>query len=357
MAEPDRILLMPERRREDGCCSKKRLLCPLLFAIGLTCIAIAIGIGLYKAAFLTPVELRVLALNTWGMPYNFGGLDKEKRMVNIGEMIRKGEHDLYLLSELWMRADHETVRSISTNGTGYHMTTIPDLAVYGACDGRATPGGCSGLAIVSKYPIVETEFQVFSVHGDLWYFDGEYEARKGVGRVRIEPQPNITVDVYVSHTAANDYNWWYRQIQTKEIVEHVKKSDADFAILGGDFNIDPRMKNETTYHTLVSELSSAMLEFFKYLEELLRPNRATYANPANTYSGHGTFKPQLYDYIFHKSKSWNTIVINLFEVPFLKGLIKPDTEPNDREASQGELKSLSDHEAVTSHLYLYKYRW
>jgi hypothetical protein len=38
---------------------------------------------------------------------------------------------------------------------------------------------------------------------------------QGVGHVRIEPVPNVTVDVYVTHTAANDYNSYYREIQVR----------------------------------------------------------------------------------------------------------------------------------------------
>lgn len=78
------------------------------------------------------------------------------------------------------------------------MTEIYELGPYGTCEGRWTPLGCSGLAIVSKYPFIEvifkknlklrrmnylsflfqTEFNVFSVHGDGKKIDGEFEARK-----------------------------------------------------------------------------------------------------------------------------------------------------------------------------------
>ena len=44
---------------------------------------------------------------------------------------------------------------------------------------------------------------------------------QGVGRVRIEPRPNITVDVFVTHTAASDYNYWYRQIQVDYFLDQL----------------------------------------------------------------------------------------------------------------------------------------
>ena len=76
------------------------------------------------------LELKVLALNCWGMPGSIKlSEDKELRIKHIGNMIAKvskesalrqfknvsmivqAEHDVYLLSELWMRPDHETIMS------------------------------------------------------------------------------------------------------------------------------------------------------------------------------------------------------------------------------------------------------
>ena len=56
---------------------------------------------------------------------------------------------------------------------------------------------CSGLAIVSRFPILEYEFNSYTYHGDPLkaLIDGEWFARKGVGRIRIEPLPNVTVSV------------------------------------------------------------------------------------------------------------------------------------------------------------------
>ena len=38
----------------------------------------------------------------------------------------------------------------------------------------------------------------------------------------------------------------YRQRQIKELVKFVNKSDADFVLLGGDFNVDPKARLQTT---------------------------------------------------------------------------------------------------------------
>ena len=121
-----------------------------IFIIVVACILItylAVYLGFVKGKFLsnfltTPgviVDLRVLALNCWGMPGNTVHLseDKELRMKHIGDMISKvrthylhcihvllstlqAEYDVYLLSELWMRPDHETIRLRLPPGKNRH---------------------------------------------------------------------------------------------------------------------------------------------------------------------------------------------------------------------------------------------
>ena len=94
----------------------------------------------------------------------------------------------------------------------------------------------SGLAIVSKHNFTEVEFNTFTYHGDALkaLVDGESLARKGVGRVRITPAENLTVDIFVTHTAADPDpshgydNSYYRVRQVAELMEsYVTKSDAD----------------------------------------------------------------------------------------------------------------------------------
>merc|ERR1712179_46806 len=223
----------------------------------------------------------------------------------------------------------------------------------GTCDGRALPTFCSGLAIVSKFPFVDRQFHEFTYHGDILKPDGEYWARKGAGRVRVEPSPGVLVDAFVTHTCAvapsGASNAYYRQKQVAELVKWAKESDADFVILGGDFNTSPTDK-ETSYHALKAAMVSSMEEFFQKISEWLCPKRATYGNPANTYSY--TYDPVLYDYIWHRAKARNMIWTNFFDVPFLKTIkILDESTEYDLKA---KLVSFSDHEAVTSSLLLWK---
>ena len=49
--------------------------------------------------------------------------------------------------------------------------------------------------------------------------------------------------------------------QVEELVGWVEKSNANFIILGGDFNTDPK-DNETSYNSLKQVMTSSMEEFF-----------------------------------------------------------------------------------------------
>ena len=89
---------------------------------------------------------------------------------------------------------------------------------------------------MSRHNFTEIEFNSFTYHGDgtKALIDGEVLAKKGVGRVRIMPLANFTVDIFVTHTAADPNpnhgydNSYYRLQQIKELLQSfIVKSDAD----------------------------------------------------------------------------------------------------------------------------------
>lgn len=127
---------------------------------------------------------------------------------------------------------------------------------------------------------------------------------KGVGRVRIEPQANTTVDIFVTHTIADSgttmaNNTWYRVKQVEELMEsYVKKSTADVIILGGDFNTPPKMDVGQPYEIIQRFMKNSAEEIFAKLKEWLMPKFATYGNQRNSFSY--MYEPITYDYIFHK---------------------------------------------------------
>ncbi len=223
----------------------------LFFLLALFLIAVGHAVAVYFIYFRCNAyngctSVRVMTLNTWGMPAVFGSEYKEPRMAAIADELSKGHYDVYLFEELWMQADHSTVAAKLPKG--YHMTAFRDLALS-TCDGRVMPTACSGLAIASRFPFEEKEFNSYTYHGDpvKAAVDGEWLARKGVGRVRIRPMENVTLDVFVTHTAAdpdphvhNYTNEYYRVHQVRELMDtYISNATGDVVLLGGDFNAGP----------------------------------------------------------------------------------------------------------------------
>jgi len=250
-----------------------------------------------------------------------------------------------MLEELWMRPDHATIKE-SVEAKGLHITEYGDLTSSG-CDGSIGPWDCSGLAIVSRFPIQEKNFTKFTRQGSLGSVisDGEYFAGKGVGRVAISPRPGLNIDVLVTHTISEASNSGIREHQADELVDVVKKSPGHFVILGGDFNVAPTSEGDRTYHTVKEVMTDAFQEIKAALAAWLDPKFATFGNARNTYTG-GVSEPIIYDYIFHKKNTDDAAMIwtNWFHLPFL----------NTIRGSDQSTISLSDHEAVTSHIFIWK---
>ena len=259
--------------------------------------------------------VRLLALSVWGSPASVGVKDKEERMEAIGEFIRSQSSslDVVILQELWMRPDHARIESFLRD-TELRMTAVGDLAPQ-ACDGRVLPSFCSGLALITRLPVTETSFQSFSAHGDFWWNDGEYFARKGIGRVRVAPAPNITLDIFLTSLAANDYNAFYRQSQATELGEALRQylGHADFVIAGGNLEVDPR-SSESSYHDASQGLRDSRQEALG--SGWLDPDKATYGNKRNSYSGKAG--PLIYDYLLHKANGNYKMHVTSYDVPILK---------------------------------------
>jgi len=319
--------------------------------LGILVVLLTIGLATYFIYFHNRVKLHVFEFNVWGMPGGLGGCKyKEQRMKALAEIIRTRSpyFDVFLFAELWMQPDHDLLAEAAKEA-GLHMTGFRQLA-SGTCDGRVLITECSGLAIISAYPIKEIEFHQYTWKGTIW--DGEAVAGKGVGRVQIEPKANTTVDLFVTHTIADSgtkmaNNTWYRVKQVEELMEnYIKKSTADAVILGGDFNAPPSMAPGEPYRIIQDFMHNSAEQFFNQLKEWLLPKFATYGNARNSFSY--TYDPITYDYVFHRGMNNRTITwTNFFELPFL--------QTNITEAQKEVFITLSDHEPVISTVYVKKW--
>ena len=139
-------------------------------------------------------------------------------------------------------------------------------------------------------------FYTFFNRGRFDTWDGEMLANKGALKVRICWE-NYTVDLVVTHLvgegfgllAQNDANELLRQSQTKELLQFVDSScaDADFVVLGGDFNFG---RTDESYK-LVREANF----LYTGTEDKMR---VTWGHPKNTW---GDSSEHLLDYVFVRS--------------------------------------------------------
>jgi len=345
-------------------------------------------LAIYLVYFHNCVRLKVLAYNVWGMPGGLGGCkDKTQRIAALANEISEqrlgqggDDFDLILLEELWMEPDHTTIKSLIPEG--FYMTEFRDLA-SSVCDGRVLITSCSGLAVISRYPFVEKEFHEYTWKGSIW--DGEAFAGKGVGRVRIQPKSDVTIDVFVTHTIADGTtmynNSWARIKQVEELMDsYILKSDADAVILGGDFNTGPSELEGSPFQIITSRgMTNSVQEIFYQLDAWLQTEFSTYGNPRNDFSN--MYPPIIYDYIFHRTVSKHTVCwTNWFELPLFTTvlfggageqlLLRGDEgSSNDTSSSSSWMHSsaanlsngetltipLSDHEPVISTLYVRKF--
>lgn len=277
-------------------------------------------------------EFKVLTLNVWGLPYLLGqgSKDKEERMRAIAGIVNKGEFDLYLLQELWLREDYKTIK----NGLapGYHITGYKELNSFW-CTGWYNPINCAGLTVISKHPIVDSDFWKWGIGSEI-----EMITTKGFGRVRLANVGGLkfTMDVYIAHTQADEHHVDIRRRQVRMMMDKIKESTADIQILGGDINQHPGKGEDNPYQIILTHMRDSS-EVVHNDTTQQGPEWMTYANDLNTYSGHGQYPPEVLDYIFYRgSISGVTITPNWFTLPYYQTVI------------DSENKSVSDHQSVTA---------
>lgn len=187
-------------------------------------------------------ELRVLSFNAFCRPpgiKNKANDWKSERLTYLAkhEMVN---YDLVAFQELFGsfsgRRDH-FLRNCALAGHGYHVTSPKPSWKY-LIDG--------GLAIVSKYPIVHTEWKPFApgCHSDRL-------AEKGVlyAKVQVSAESNNYVHVFNAHTQSS-YNdpvgtlsWKIREKQTLLMLEFIQTITCDDTyplLIMGDLNINAR---------------------------------------------------------------------------------------------------------------------
>ena len=118
--------------------------------------------------------------------------------------------------------------------------------------------------------------------------------------------------------------YFSRERQACELMKFVHKSKAGNVIVGGDFNVDPRDR-ENTLNFVKNVLQNALSD-----SQFLDAQYATLGNIDNTYTKQDQ-KPVVYDYIWYKNNKDTSI--KRMEVLNLK--------------TSKEKKSFSNHQALS----------
>jgi endonuclease/exonuclease/phosphatase family metal-dependent hydrolase len=178
------------------------------------------------------MEMRIITLNCWGFPII--SADRVARIQAIAQALVSMKADLVALQEIGVQEDREQLLSIVSSMGLVHSHYFKSGFLG------------SGLLILSRFPIVQTNFWPFSLNGrpqDL--IRPDFYAEKGLAFARLE-SPDGNLDFYTTHFIApyleigEDFYAHHRiaqAIETSRIINDNSKVDP--AILAGDLNATP----------------------------------------------------------------------------------------------------------------------
>uniref|UniRef100_A0A069DZ32 sphingomyelin phosphodiesterase n=1 Tax=Panstrongylus megistus TaxID=65343 RepID=A0A069DZ32_9HEMI len=278
-------------------------------------------------------QLAVLTMNVWGLPGIFAK-QKKKRLNALANYLNDNNYDFVCLQELWCKADFNVLKFKCRRALPYAQYF--HSGVFG-----------SGLAIYSKWPIMKTYYNQWSLNGYVHMLHhGDWYGGKGVALAQIAYK-DLVINVYNSHLIAkysdNDCYLVHRIVQAFDtgLFVDLTSPSADLTIFCGDLNSTP--------NDLCFKLIKAIghLEDSYYAKDTHNKERCgTYGCPSNTFSGIYSYLNNetcgdRIDYILYRTDRYyqaEAISYNLpmdFSIP-------------------GELFSYSDHEAVEAVIKLNK---
>lgn len=249
-------------------------------------------------------RLEIVSLNCWGLLY-ISQLTTE-RITHIAETLAQSNCDIVCLQEVWQERHWKILKSRLE-------ATLPYAKFY-----YSGMFG-SGLAILSRFPISQTDMRPYTLNGrPQAFFRGDWFVGKGIASAIIDLPDgrqcqvfnthmhapyNEKVDTYLCHRTAQ--GWELR----KMIKASVKAGYLTFAT--GDFNSTP---GSLVHRFLTTNLSDSFitlnpsLPLFPDLEESLNPQELieTYGvtcdvAPINTWRSiqAPNSSPKRLDYLFH----------------------------------------------------------
>ena len=188
-------------------------------------------------------EIKVMTYNVWGLPFPIA--KRIKRLKIIKKVLHQYNADIIGLQEAFTKKARKIIK----------QNEYPYTA-------KGPKGGkfklCSGLALLSKYPIIKTKTMTFQ---DCSGFD--CYANKGVLFARIN-LGNQTIDTYLTHLNADGED---HQVRFKQVIEVIKfvneNSFGEKVIFLGDFNFTDR----SILHSLLKTKLGLYDSFQEYIDD------------------------------------------------------------------------------------------
>ncbi|KAJ3973937.1 inositol phosphophingolipids phospholipase C [Lentinula raphanica] len=186
-------------------------------------------------------ELTILTLNCWGL--KFVSKNRRERVVAIAdELANTEEYDIVTLQELWVYSDFEYVRESVGKYLPYAKFFYSWLnTVFSGALG-------AGLAIFSRFPIIATEIQPYSLNGaPIDVAGGDWFVGKAAASVVIVHPVLGEVQVFNTHLYAKggedgpEHNRAHRLVNAWEFAKLARRAAelGRYVIAAGDFNSIP----------------------------------------------------------------------------------------------------------------------
>jgi len=200
-----------------------------LKTVALFCISIAL-IQFAPSTALATNKLRVITYNTWGLPRPF--LIGAGRFKKIAATIPKFFADIIGFQETFTK-----YADVLQKVPGY------PYKAFGSGKIKGKKILTSGLLLLSKYPIVETEYMVYSKCSGFDCF-----AAKGVLWAKVAVPGVGEVNVFTTHTNAGS-NKKVKSFQLVEAQNFIQKHlEGRSTLFLGDFNLQPGSEDYNYVH-------------------------------------------------------------------------------------------------------------
>ncbi|KAF7347613.1 Endo/exonuclease/phosphatase domain-containing protein [Mycena venus] len=177
--------------------------------------------------------IHVLTLNCWGLKYV--AKNRTERVHAIANELAKFDHDIIALQEIWVFADYEHVRDSVVKRLPYSKF------FYSGALG-------SGLALLSRFPIIGTSVHPYSLNGSpIDVGGGDWFVGKAAVSITVSHPVLGQVQVFNTHLYAKggedgpEYNRAHRLVNAWEFSKLVRQAAelGRYVIAAGDFNSIP----------------------------------------------------------------------------------------------------------------------